>query len=137
MEQPSYWDFGHFKIVNPHLTYQHYLTAKHIDNPINDVDLGSQKVHQDALAAKLAPFGIVLTNVKGTLWHMPTKKGYPTKPNRHIFIVSTNHPDLFWHRHDTNKGGSSSHLIRFKKLKITLRQFLDKTDEEISVFLGL
>ena len=119
------------------MEYQHYPIAKHIDNPINDVDLGSQKVHQDALAAKLAPFGIVLTNVKGTLWHMPTIKGAPEKPNRYLFVVSTSNPDLFWHRYDTNNGGSSSHTIRYKKLKITLRQFLDKTDEEISVFLGL
>ena len=91
----EFWDFGHFKIANSHLTYADNPTAQYLDNPIGEIDLGSQKVHQDALSAKLAPFGIVLTHVKGTLWCVPTKKGYPDKPNRHLFIVSTSNPNLF------------------------------------------
>jgi hypothetical protein len=132
-----YWDFGYFKIINTHYAYKAHPTAKHINCHIDDVDLGSQKVHQNKLAAKLAPYGITLTHVKGTLWSMPTKKGYPVKPNRHLFVVSTSNPDLFWYRYDNDHGGSSSHTIKYKKWNLTLNQFLDRTDDEVRAFLNL
>jgi len=129
-----YITYKHFKVVN---FYNKYPVSEKLDCDIADVDLLSQKEQQKKIEDKLKPLGISLTKIKGVRWRIHKGVISADNPNRHLFIVETSYPDLYWYRYDTNTSGASGHYIYYRKEKTTLHKFLNFTDSELQQFLGL
>ena len=129
-----YITYKHFKVVN---FYKKYPVSEKLDCDIADVDLLSQKEQQQKIEDKLKPLGISLTKIKGVRWRIHKGVISADNPNRHLFIVETSYPDLYWYRYDTNTSGASSHHIYYRKEKTTLYKFLHFTDTQLQQFLEL
>ena len=76
----------------------------------------------------LEPFGITLETIHYRGW---TINSY----NKTNFLVETSHPNLLWHKYESNSHGSSQNFIYYKDKKINTTRWLKYTSEQIKVIL--